>query len=204
MRATPQDRNDADAIGYKVQFVAGRQLMEALEQVRRVLSLRVPERDSMEAILTIVVEEYLARHCPQRRQARRGKKRAKRVKTKPAQQGQQTSHENSAGGPATPTCRSGKRAAGCSDPRRIPVAVRDRVLAGAQYQCSYVGSDGVRCCETRGLQIDHIRPVSLGGGNDPGNLRVLCPAHNILEAERLLGAATMAPYTGRWRDGPKT
>jgi hypothetical protein len=71
---------------------------------------------------------------------------------------------------------------------------RRRRLARAGYRCSFVGVDGVRCTETAHLQIDHISPVALGGSSVPDNLRVLCPAHNTLEAERLLGRDRMARY----------
>lgn len=35
-----------------------------------------------------------------------------------------------------------------------------------------------------GLHIDHIRPVSRGGGNGPENLRLLCPHCNISRGNR--------------------
>jgi hypothetical protein len=35
-----------------------------------------------------------------------------------------------------------------------------------------------------GMHVDHIRPVSKGGGNDPENLRLLCPTCNIRRGNR--------------------
>jgi 5-methylcytosine-specific restriction endonuclease McrA len=35
-----------------------------------------------------------------------------------------------------------------------------------------------------GLHIDHIKPVSKGGGNEPENLRLLCPRCNISRGNR--------------------
>jgi 5-methylcytosine-specific restriction endonuclease McrA len=81
-----------------------------------------------------------------------------------------------------------------ANPRYVPAALRDDTLKRAGYRCAFVGIDGTRCSETRGLQIDHITPVALGGRSDPGNLRVLCRAHNLHEAERLLGKERMARY----------
>lgn len=36
----------------------------------------------------------------------------------------------------------------------------------------------------RGLHVDHIRPVSRGGTNDPDNLRLLCPRCNLSRGNR--------------------
>lgn len=54
-------------------------------------------------------------------------------------------------------------------------------------QCTFLGPDGHRCEETRGLECDHIVPWCKGGPTTPGNLRLLCPVHNRFEAERVLG-----------------
>ena len=62
--------------------------------------------------------------------------------------------------------------------RKIPDSVRDKVFLKDSSQCSFVGKDGQRCSETRGLQIDHIRPWAYGGDNSEENLRVLCGEHN--------------------------
>ena len=79
----------------------------------------------------------------------------------------------------------------------IPVRTRDAVFARDQGRCTFVGSDGKRCHETLRLHVDHIKPVARGGSNDISNLRILCARHNRLQAERLLGRTTMAPFTKR-------
>jgi 5-methylcytosine-specific restriction endonuclease McrA len=65
--------------------------------------------------------------------------------------------------------------------------IRREVLERDQRQCSYVSADGRRCQEKHGIQIDHIVPFALGGGNGIDNLRVLCPSHNRLMAEEWFG-----------------
>lgn len=75
--------------------------------------------------------------------------------------------------------------------RYIPRAVRRAVWARDEGRCRFVSATGRRCEARCGLEIDHVRPVSLGGTNESGNLRLLCRAHNQLEAERRLGAAFM-------------
>ena len=46
------------------------------------------------------------------------------------------------------------------------------VMAEAQGRCYYPG------CTTPATTCDHIKPRRDGGGNDVGNLRASCPAHN--------------------------
>ena len=48
---------------------------------------------------------------------------------------------------------------------------RKRVLS-AKPPCSYPG------CTEAATTLDHIVPVSLGGGNEPSNLRPMCRKHN--------------------------
>ena len=69
--------------------------------------------------------------------------------------------------------------------------VRHAVEQRDECQCTFVSADGTRCSETRWLQLDHIEPFALGGKSTLENLRLLCPAHNQLEAERTFGEATI-------------
>ncbi|MBI5168372.1 MAG: HNH endonuclease [Candidatus Eisenbacteria bacterium] len=50
-----------------------------------------------------------------------------------------------------------------------------------------MSADGHRCGERRWLQFDHRTPVALGGESTLANVRLLCRAHNLFEAERVLG-----------------
>ncbi len=54
-------------------------------------------------------------------------------------------------------------------------------------RCSYIGATGVRCLSRRFLEIDHVKPRSLGGDDMVANLRLLCRAHNDSERRRILG-----------------
>ncbi len=74
-----------------------------------------------------------------------------------------------------------------SKPGHIPAATRREVFARDGEQCTYVDSEGHRCqCRTR-LELDHIQPRALGGGDDASNLRVACRAHNLHAAEEIFG-----------------
>ncbi len=81
--------------------------------------------------------------------------------------------------------------------RHVPLAMRKHVAERDGHCCSFVGADGHRCGETRGLQFDHIVPVALGGTTSAENLRMLCAAHNRYEADRLLGAEQVAAIRER-------
>jgi 5-methylcytosine-specific restriction endonuclease McrA len=145
---------------YIVRFAAGSELVRRIEAARSLLSFRLPAEASLEEVLGAVLDEFIERNDPSRRTAQRAKRK-----------------------------ENGKRkdAMVSHDPRAIPAAVRDRVMADAGGRCQYVSPCGHRCDATAFLQIDHILPVALGGTADTANLRVLCARHNRSEAGRLLG-----------------
>jgi 5-methylcytosine-specific restriction endonuclease McrA len=155
-----------------VQFLADEELVKKFEEVKGLLSSGDPNL-SYSDVMEVLVNEYLERHSPVARQARREiRKRA-----------------------AGPDSRRRE----CNDAtqsRHVPDAVRDEVFVRDHGQCAFVGSDGNHCESRTGLQVDHIRPFALGGGHDTSNLRLLCAAHNRRAAEKTMGAAVMSGY---WR-----
>ncbi len=68
--------------------------------------------------------------------------------------------------------------------RYIPLAVRRKVWERDQGQCTFCAPGGTRCTAKRHLHFDHIEPYALGGRTELTNLRLLCSAHNQLQAER--------------------
>ena len=83
--------------------------------------------------------------------------------------------------------------------RRVPASVRRAVWARDGGGCQFVSATGHRCGSRSGVELDHIRPVALGGASTLGNLRLLCRAHNQLEAERRLGREFMLAKRGARR-----
>ena len=69
----------------------------------------------------------------------------------------------------------------------IPKAIRHAARERDENRCTYQAPDGRRCTATHALQFDHKIPRSLGGTNSLENIRMLCPAHNQLMAEEILG-----------------
>ena len=82
-----------------------------------------------------------------------------------------------------------RRSAGAA--RYIPADVRRRVAERDGYQCAFVSATGHRCDERSDLEFDHVQPVARGGRTTVENLRLLCPAHNQYEAERVFGDGFM-------------
>lgn len=63
--------------------------------------------------------------------------------------------------------------------RRIPEWVRNAVWKRDGGCCAYVAENGRKCLSRDGIEYDHVRPWALGGvSDDPGNVRLLCRAHN--------------------------
>jgi hypothetical protein len=64
-----------------------------------------------------------------------------------------------------------------------------------------LASGGVCGC-TRRLQLDHIKPLALGGTSTIDNVRVVCRMHNLLAARLAFGDELMDRYTSDPR-GPR-
>ena len=68
----------------------------------------------------------------------------------------------------------------------LPITLRREVFARARGRCEYIYR-GRRCTSRFALELDHIRPLALGGANDRDNLRALCKCHNLQQAQAKLG-----------------
>jgi 5-methylcytosine-specific restriction endonuclease McrA len=155
-----------------IQFLADEELVKKFEEVKTLLSTGNPNM-SFADVMEVLVTEYLERHSPVARQARRETRKR-------------------AGSPDS-------RRRECEDAtpsRHVPDATRDDVFVRDNGQCSFVAEDGTRCQCRKGIQVDHIRPFAAGGGNNTENLRLLCAAHNRRVAEQTMGAHVMSGY---WR-----
>ncbi len=71
--------------------------------------------------------------------------------------------------------------------RRIPRTTLREVCARDAEQCTFIDAEGNRCPARGFLELDHIKPKALGGGDEAANLRLRCRVHNRLHAERVFG-----------------
>jgi 5-methylcytosine-specific restriction endonuclease McrA len=143
-----------------VQFCADDEFIAMLEQIKVLASHELRPGTGMQDVLKIAMRYYIKHKDPVARATRREAHVSKRNDASPR--------------------------AASTNPRHLPIAVRDQVFARDQ-RCTYVGPDGMRCNSTHVLQIDHINPVARGGAAVIDNLRLLCAYHNRLESERLMG-----------------
>ena len=80
----------------------------------------------------------------------------------------------------------------------VKPSTRNAVLRKSAGQCEYRDPKTERRCESRHLlEIDHIQPRALGGTNEPGNLRAVCRAHNLLMAEQTIGREKIESFRQR-------
>jgi 5-methylcytosine-specific restriction endonuclease McrA len=81
-----------------------------------------------------------------------------------------------------------------SNARTVPAALKRAVWTRDQGRCTYHSPDGRRCSSRFALEIDHRKPLALGGKTELSNLRLLCRAHNQQQAIALLGRRVMGLY----------
>jgi hypothetical protein len=67
--------------------------------------------------------------------------------------------------------------------RHIPAAVRRAVRERDQDRCRFVDELGRRCPERHRLEFHHRHPFGMRGDHSPGNISLMCAAHNRYLAE---------------------
>jgi hypothetical protein len=68
----------------------------------------------------------------------------------------------------------------------LPAPIQKMLWARSGGRCEFE-AEGRRCSSRYRIEIDHAKPLALGGSNDSSNLRHLCREHNQFEAKRRLG-----------------
>jgi hypothetical protein len=186
---------------FKIQFAAGSDFVRKLEEARAILSSRSSKGVSLGQVLETALDAFLDRKSPLRRKARRERSGARRnaapaAAPRPARRTDAAAAarllDRDVGARAGEAPRSGR----ADRSRHIPVAVRDAVFARDGGRCTYVGEHGAACESRHNLHVDHVEPFARGGPPTPGNLRLLCAAHNQVEAERAYGSQWMRRFRG--------
>jgi 5-methylcytosine-specific restriction endonuclease McrA len=153
-----------------IQFSTSVSFMSKVEQARALVWHRIPANASFEQVFELALDLLIARESAAARQMRR----AERLKN-------------------TPRVNSKASAKRRERRGRIPNSVRDHVFMRDEGRCTFTQGHK-RCASTTALQIDHIKPLALGGPNTADNLRLLCAYHNRLEAERTLTAGGIVRF----------
>jgi 5-methylcytosine-specific restriction endonuclease McrA len=151
---------------YKLQLTAGQALHDKLEQLRNLLRHQVPDGD-LATIVELAVDLLVD----------------KTVKKRFA--------ENQNPTPRKPgSVRLGVRRRKLRS-RYIPRAVVREVHRRDAGQCTFISSEGKRCCERGFLELHHRVPYANGGAPTAENLTLVCRVHNALFAERDFGVGFM-------------
>ena len=150
-----------------------------LEELKSLLSHKNPSLSYGE-LLMILSEEALEKHDPVRKRAKRRSMQKKAVTSAAKLESQQAKT------PAVTSAAKGKYAGKTKKLNRtIPSALKRHIWKRDGGQCSYVCPETKRRCSSKHLlQIDHIKPFSLGGKSELNNLRLLCASHNRFRSER--------------------
>lgn len=143
---------------YELRFSVSEETMQKFREAQKLLSGKYPRGMKLEDVLDEALEVFLDKKSPLRRQERR-EKREKRKKI------------NSVG-------------AAKARSRHIPQEIRDQVFKRDGGKCTYIGSDGVRCCSTWDVEVHHRQPFARNGSHSLDNLTLLCRRHNSYEAKQ--------------------
>jgi hypothetical protein len=96
--------------------------------------------------------------------------------------------------------RSGTGELRRDESREVPAAATRQVWARDGERCAFVGPGGVRCQETKYLELHHTVPWALYRRSSPEILSVRCRAHNQYESELVFGERAIR--TTRSKAGP--
>ena len=168
LRALPRSPDPAPLSPgrYRLQVTLGEDACNKLQQLKDLLAHQIPNGDP-----ALIVERALDALLTQVHKRKTGMTERPRTPQVPAG----TSS-------ARPTTRRS----------RLKAAIRREVWPRDDGRCGFIGEDGHRCNETRGLEFAHVFPWAKGGADTVTNVGLRCITHNALEAERDYGTSFMA------------
>ena len=128
--------------------------MMRLRRVQDLMSQSQQKPVSLEEVLATLTDDHLKRNDPleiaKRQLVKKGLNRTETLKSPVTLQGR----------------------------KQIPAQLFHQISLRDERRCTYVNSEGVRCNQTRWIEIHHKAPVSSGGENTLENLTTLCSAHH--------------------------
>ena len=165
----------------EIKLVIDESSYKNLEELKSLLSHKNPILSHGE-LLSILLEEALEKHDPRRKKIR------KTIKKEAVTSAQKLKAQQVNRLTATSPQKWEYRGNTKQIHRTIPSYIRKHIWERDEGQCTYVHPETKRKCSSRYLlQIDHIKPFSLGGKSEVGNLRLLCAGHNQLRSEKTFG-----------------
>ena len=182
----------------EIKVVIDESCHKKLEELKNLLSHKNPSLSYGE-LLSILTDEALEKHDPVKKRAKKRNMRKKVVTSPEKLRSQQTktsgitspeklrSQQTKTSG--ITSTEKGKYAGKAKKlSRAIPSALKRHIWKRDEGQCTYVHpTTKQRCASKYLLQIDHIKPFSLGGKSELNNLRLLCAGHNQFRSEKAFG-----------------
>ena len=165
----------------EIKVIVDESCHKKLEELKSLLSHKDPFLSYGE-LLSILSEEALEKHDPVRirKRAKKRNMRKKTITSAPKLGSQSITKPTTTSAPKWRYASKAKKLS-----RVIPAELKRHIWKRDRGQCSYVHPETKRRCNSKHLlQIDHIKPFSLGGKSEPNNLRLLCASHNQYRSER--------------------
>jgi 5-methylcytosine-specific restriction endonuclease McrA len=168
--ATPERTSYVSEGRIKLELGLSEREMLRLRRVQDILSQSQKRQVSLEETLEQLTCEYLGRHDLLQKAARSKAKKEKAASlVKPDSVPVDKQNASQLVARREPTRR-----------KPIPADVRHEVNLRDQQRCAFILPSGLRCNQTRWIEIHHKKPVSQGGLNMPENLMTLCSGHHKL------------------------
>ena len=178
----------------ELKLVAEEKLMQNIQRLRELSAHKNPNLSYAEIFL-MSTEFMLEKIDPQRQEQKRERKQVKKEEGKNkviASSLENLAVQNS----ATPLENQATHFSTSSvDPHFVTAKNRRDTLRHADWQCEHVDEKtGLRCTSRWALEVDHCKPVALGGSSSPENLRCLCRTHNAYAAVKIFGKEKMGDF----------
>ena len=155
---------------YNFRFSADEAFKHKLDRLAEVVGV-VNAQAHMAELLEQALDIALEKKDPQKKLERRRKRKQRTASA------------------ASPRSNDVSAAEAPTSSRHVPSELAERLHERGDYRCEYRSREGRRCTARAGLQLDHVRPFARSPRHDERLMRLLCPAHNRLEAERVYGKA---------------
>jgi hypothetical protein len=185
---------------YKVQFTAGEEYVQLVEEAQALLSHLAPRATlddiQLRAMRALVAELKRRKHGVVARPQKRGFTAPPSAQSMDASRStaERESAQKSAPESDHPQSDAESRQQSEVQPehprwrgRHVPAAVRRAVFERDEGRCTYADALGRRCAETHRVELHHLRAFARGGEHTEENLTLRCHAHNALAAEQDFG-----------------
>ena len=181
------------------------EVLDLLKRAQSLLATRKRKHLAPQETLKLVLEDYLERHDPVKKAERAENRKIKKETSNSEQSEFANAMPNIQQQPQSPTYQpsghvsghvsgyvsgyvSGRKNPTLAESTKTLQNRRTALTAQEKHavfrrdggRCAFVDASGQKCQSERWLHIHHVRPVSLGGGNDIGNLTTLCSFHHDL------------------------